>query len=101
MYQSSEKEKYCCFVFPSSTEREIRHFYVVIVQRRQRNVQKSVHVQSCCFANLNLLLFYRPRCRRRHRCLSSLIALTTGTGILLPSISAFHTPTKTQCLLGA
>ena len=43
-------------------------FHVVVVQRRQRNVQKSVmHVQSCCFANLNLLLFCRSLCRRRHR----------------------------------
>ena len=83
MYQSSEKEKYCCFVFPSSTEREIRHFHVVIVQRRQRNVQKSVmHVQSCCFASLNLLLFCRSRCRRRRRrcCLSSLM-LTVGSDV--------------------
>ena len=45
-------------MFPSSTKREIRHFHVVAVQRRQRNVQKSVmHVQSCCSANLNPLLF--------------------------------------------
>ena len=37
------------------------------VQRRQRNVQKSVmHVQSCCFArNLNLFRFWRSRSRRR------------------------------------
>ena len=58
--QSSRKEKEsCCPVFPSSTKREIRHFHVVVVvQRRLRNVQKSVmHVQSCCFANLNLLHF--------------------------------------------
>ena len=42
-----------------------------------------MHVQSCCFANLNLLLFGRFRCRRRrHRrrrrrrgCLSSLITV--------------------------
>ena len=49
LYQSSRKEKEsCCPVFPSSTKREIRHFHVVVVQRRQRNVQKSVmHVQSC------------------------------------------------------
>ena len=41
-----------------------------------RNVQKSVrHVQSCCFANLNLLPFCRSRCRRRRRCLSSRIKL--------------------------
>ena len=46
-------------MFPSSTKREIRHFHVVAVQRRLRNVQKSVmHVQSCCSASLNLLLFF-------------------------------------------
>ena len=27
-----------------------------------------MHVQSCCFANLNLLLFCRCRWRRRRRC---------------------------------
>ena len=55
-----------CLVFMSPTKREIRHFHVVVVQRRLRNVQKSVmHVQSCCFANLNLLLFWRSRCLRR------------------------------------
>ena len=32
---------------------------------------KTLHMQSCCFANLNLLLFCRYR--RRHRCLSSLL----------------------------
>ena len=56
LYQSLRKKKEsCCLVFPSSTKRAIRHFYVVVVQRRQRNVQKSVmRVESCCFANLNL-----------------------------------------------
>ena len=69
LHQSSGKEKEsCCLVFPSSTKREIRHFHVVVVQRRLRNVQKSVmHVQSCCFANLNLLLFCLSRCRCRRR----------------------------------
>ena len=39
----------------SSVKYEVRHFHVVIVQWRQRNVQESVmHVQSCCFANLKL-----------------------------------------------
>ena len=33
-----------------------------------------MHVQSCCFANINLLHFCRSRCRRRRRCLSSLMA---------------------------
>ena len=75
LYQSSGKEKEsCCLLFPSSTKREIRQFHVVVVQRRQRNVQKSVmHVQSCCFACLNLLLFCRSRCRRRRRCVNSLL----------------------------
>ena len=42
LYQSSGKEKEsCCLVFLSSTKREVRHFRVVIVQRRQRNVQKK------------------------------------------------------------
>ena len=61
LYQSSGKEKESrCLVFTSFTKREIRYFHVVVVQRRQRNVQTSVmHVQSCCFANLNLLLFCR------------------------------------------
>ena len=76
LYESSGKEKESrCLVFTSSTKREIRHFQVVVVQRRHRNVQKSVmHVQtSACFANLNQLLFCRSRSRRRRRCLSSLI----------------------------
>ena len=35
--------------------REISKFHVAVVQRRLRNVQKSVmHVQSCCLTNLNL-----------------------------------------------
>ena len=73
-YQSSGKEKEsCCLVFPSSTKRELRRFHVVVVRRRQRNVPKRVmHVESCSFANLNLLLFCRSRCRRRRR-LSSLL----------------------------
>ena len=37
------------------------------MQRRLRNVQESVmHVQSFFFSNINLLLFCRSRCRRRH-----------------------------------
>ena len=49
LYQSSGKETEGRFpVSTSSTKREIRQFHVVVVQRRQRNVQKSVlHVQNC------------------------------------------------------
>ena len=32
-------------------------------------------MQSYCFVNLNQLLFCRSRCRRRRRCLSSLLSL--------------------------
>ena len=81
-HESSGKEKESCLVFPSSTKREIRPFHVVVVQRRhrkQRNVQKSVlHVESCRFANLNLVLLLFGRCRRRHRCLSSPLSRARG-----------------------
>ena len=48
---SLERErKIRCRLFKSSIKREIRHFHVVVLWRRQRNVQKSVmHVQTCCF----------------------------------------------------
>ena len=55
LYQSLEKEKenFLCFVhLPYSIKWacEIRKFHVAIVQRRLRNVQKSViHVQICFF----------------------------------------------------
>ena len=45
------------------------------VQRRLGNVQKSMmHVQSCCFATINLLLFCHSHCYSRHCFLSSLMA---------------------------
>ena len=39
-------------VFQTRTiKREFRHFHVVVVQKRQGNVHKSVmRVRSCCFA---------------------------------------------------
>ena len=87
LYQRSGKEKESSFlVCTSSTTSENRHFYVVVVQRRLRNVQKSViHVQSCCLANLNLLLFCRSRFCYRRRCLSSIS--TTPWGL---RDNAFH-----------
>ena len=53
---SKFRKKGDCFLFMSSTKCEIRPFHVIdiVVQRQQRNVEKNVmHVQSCCFANLN------------------------------------------------
>ena len=53
-----EKERHC-LTFTSSTKREIMHFHVVVVQRRQRNVQESVmHEQGCYIDNLNRLFFF-------------------------------------------
>ena len=54
LYQSLGKAKEGrCLVFTSSTKRRIiiRQFHVVVVQRRQGNVQnRMMQVQSCCFA---------------------------------------------------
>ena len=82
LYQSSGKEKEsCCLVFTSTIKREIRHFHVVVVHRRQKKYTQIVmHVQSCCFANPNLLLYCRSCCRLRRCCLSSLIVLTQLRG---------------------
>ena len=70
------KRKLLSFVpFLDKTWNYNRQFHVVVLQRRQWDVQKSVrHVQSCCFPCLNLLLFCRSRCRRRRRrrCVNSL-----------------------------
>ena len=53
-----EMVEFIALPFPSSKKLKIWSFHVVVVQERQRSVQKSVmHVQSCCFANLILLLF--------------------------------------------
>ena len=61
--------KLLCSVHQS---REIRKFQLADLQLRLRNVQKSVmHVQSCCLADINRLLFCRSRCRRHRCCLSS------------------------------
>ena len=47
------------FTNPYKQAREIRKFLVADLQRRLRNVQKSVmHVQSCCFADINRLFFF-------------------------------------------
>ena len=75
LHQSSGKEnKSRCLAFTSSTKREIRHFHVVVVQRRLRKVKKIVmHRQRCCFAKLNQLLFCYSRCRCRCGCLRSLM----------------------------
>ena len=45
-------------VYIPALKSKIRQFLVVVVQKRQRNVQSSeIHVQSCCFAYCHLFLF--------------------------------------------
>ena len=47
-----------CIEVQGNKKKVVRHFHVVVMQRRQRNVQKSVmHVQSCCFIFLNFCFF--------------------------------------------
>ena len=60
-YLNLEKETFCVvFTYSAKRAREIRKFHVVVVQGWLKNVQKSVMLaQSCCFTNINLLLFCR------------------------------------------
>ena len=65
-FRKRKRKFLCCVQLPYylTGTREIGKFHVAIVQRRLRYVQKSVmHVQSCRFANVSLLLFCRSRCR--------------------------------------
>ena len=89
LYQSSAKGKErCCPVLPSSTKREIRHFHVVVVQRRLRNVQKNV-VQSCRFANVNLLLLRRTLILRNLILAHSRSSRCPGTTKILNAFNYF------------
>ena len=76
-YLSLKKEKEnFCVVFTYSVKQacEIRKFHVAVVQRRLRNVQKAwCACKVVVFLNINLLVFNCSRCRRRRRCLNSLL----------------------------
>ena len=73
MYQSSGNEKEgCCLFFPSSTKREIWHFHVVVVQRRQEMYKKSM-MHKVLFDQSKPIAFLPFSLRRRRRCLSSLL----------------------------
>ena len=55
----------CRCMFTLSIKLENSQLYVKVVQWQKRNAEKSVmHMQSCCLANLNLLVFWCSRCRR-------------------------------------
>ena len=59
LYLSFEKKirKSLSYVFTFFRKREIGHFHVVVVDGKEMYKKSVMHVQSCCFANLNLLLF--------------------------------------------
>ena len=79
-----KRKKIMSLMFTFFTKREIRHFHVVVVQWRLRNVQKSVmHVQNCCFSNLSLLLFCFSHCRLYHHCWSSLLLWSRNFGTIV------------------
>ena len=80
--QKGKENFHVVFTCSIKWAREIRKFHVAVGRRRLGNVQKSVmHAQSCCFANLNLLLFCRSRCRRHRRCLSSILSKNCATRV--------------------
>ena len=87
-YLCLEKEKNFRLVltFFVKRVRKSRKFHVAAVQRRLTNVQKRVmHVQSCCFGDIKLLLVTSSLCRRRRGCLSSLlVVIGCDQEILLP-----------------
>ena len=74
-YPSSEREiKFRRCLFTSSIKREIRHVHVVVVQKRERNVQKKCDARAkLLFCLLNLLFFLPSRCRPRRWILKSLL----------------------------
>ena len=53
-----------------------------------------MHVQSCCFANLNPLLSCRALCRRCHHCLSTLLAPISKVRDYRYSKTPFNTDTE-------
>ena len=80
-HPSSEKERKFPrdHLFMSPIKREIKHFYVVVVQWRKRNTKTLAHVQSCKFA-------YPTYC--------------SFMSLLPPSLTDFEVPiNSTGCLL--
>ena len=76
-YHNSERErKFRRRLCTSSVQPEIRHFHVVVVQWRQRNVQKKRDArEKWLFWLLNPLFLWRSRCGHRRRILRSLIGI--------------------------
>ena len=103
LYQSSGKKKKKVVVLCSRPRQNVKLgiFTLYVVQQRQRNVQKSVmHVQSCYFANLNLLVYSGPsRCRRRRLCLSSLLIKVDTTVYFAATYPRYVSGGKKSCIM--
>ena len=68
-----------CLVLMFSMKCEIRNFHVVVCNERKEMYQKiklDGHAKLL-FCYSKLIAFFRSRCRRRLRCLSSLLNLIT------------------------
>ena len=85
LYLSSEKERENrCLALTSSIVKletvEVSGGSCATIDGKKKVPKSVMHLQACCFAYLNLLLFHRPLCRRhhRHRCLSFLLAIVAN-----------------------
>ena len=81
--------------FPFPSKLKIWSLHVLVIQGRQRNVQKSVkHVQSCCFAHKTYCFFDVPLCRCRRSFVRSLIYITIRRGSYRSSVIFLDYPFK-------
>ena len=85
LYLSSEKERENrCLALTSSIVKletvEVSRGSRATIDGKKKVLKSVIHMQACCFAYLNLLLFRRSLCRRhhRHRCLSFLLAMVAN-----------------------
>ena len=72
-YPRSLKRKFRRRLLTSSRKIEIRNFHVVVVQWRQKDVQKSWCTCRHVVLPIKPIAFLRSRCRRRCRILKSLL----------------------------
>ena len=88
-FRKRKRKFLCCVHLPYylTGTREIGTFHVAIVQRRLRYVQKSVmHMRSCCFAKVSLLLFCRSR---RLCCFISILLWSRNLAIMVTDVTLF------------
>ena len=82
MQVQTEMIQFIALPFPSSKKLTIWSFHVIVVQGRQRNVQRSV-ITCRVVVFLTAIAFWRFHCRRRCSFLRSLISPHRHTPILI------------------